>query len=152
MNGIIKLRGYAQAMRDSLKETGFSCRPAKHPYFPRGLVCHNMIHVHNTDMRPWATLNGRPAGGGIHHSVNILQIPKVEGYLDCLVARPEHVLIEMDYNSLEPTILAETSKDATYVKLYGDKNYPNDSYIELMSRVPMFKDKVKAGALQISSS
>ena len=121
MNGIIKLRGYAQAMRDSLKGG-----------------------IHNTDMRPWATLNGRPAGGGVHHSVNILQIPKVEGYLDCLVARPEHVFIEMDYNSLEPTILAETSKDATYVKLYGDKNYPNDSYIELMSRVPMFKDKVKA--------
>ena len=121
MNGIIKLRGYAQAMIDSLNDG-----------------------IHNTDMRPWATLNGRPAGGGVHHSVNILQIPKVEGYLDCLVARPEHVFIEMDYNSLEPTILAETSKDATYVKLYGDKNYPNDSYIELMSRVPMFKDKVKA--------
>lgn len=120
MNGIIKLRGYAQAMLDSLNEG-----------------------IHNTDMRPWSTLNGRPAGGGVHHSVNILQIPKVEGYLNCLVPRKGYKFIEMDYNSLEPTILAETSKDPTYVKLYGDKNYPNDSYIELMSRVPMFSERVK---------
>ena len=118
----LKSLGYVKSMRDSLNEEA----------------------IHNTDMKPWSSLNGRPTGGSKHHKVNILQSQKIPAYMRCLVAREGHKLIEMDYNSLEPTILAETSRDPSYLNLYANPDYPSDAYIEFMNGTEMWGDAVKS--------
>lgn len=118
----LKTRGYVDSMLDSLDGND----------------------IHNTDMKPWSSLNGRPTGGSKHHKVNILQSQKIPAYMNCLVARQGYNLIEMDYNSLEPTILAETSRDPSYLNIYANPDYPSDAYIEFMNGTDMWGEDVKA--------
>lgn len=75
---------------------------------------------------------------------NLQQQPKTRGYLETWVPRPGHVLLQMDFSAVEPTILAEVSKCPNYRKLYGPEAKPNDVYLFVGSRFPMFKEKFLA--------
>jgi DNA polymerase I-like protein with 3'-5' exonuclease and polymerase domains len=73
------------------------------------------------------TITGRLAGAG---GVNIQQIPKERGYMQCWRARPGCVWIHSDVTSLEQVVMAELSGDETLMRLYGPNANPNhDVYL-----------------------
>jgi hypothetical protein len=74
--------------------------------------------------------------------LNIQQVPKSRGYLECLRARPKQKLIQLDFNAIEPTIVAQFSKCPNYRKLYGPEANPNqDVYLFVGARFRPFRDK-----------
>jgi hypothetical protein len=79
------------------------------------------------------TLTCRLAGGG---GLNMQQVPKTNGYLSCYVARPGMRLVDIDYSGLEDYVLAELSRDASMLKLYGP-GAPEcqDGYIFVASQI-----------------
>lgn len=73
---------------------------------------------------------------------NLQQQPKIPGYLRCMTARPEHTLVQLDFNAVEPVVLAEFSKCPNYRKLYGPEANPNqDVYLFVGSRFRPFREK-----------
>lgn len=59
-----------------------------------------------------------------------------------LRAKPGHKLLYLDFNSVEPTLLAHFSQDPTYMKLYGKGSNPNHcAYIYVGSHLSAFQDK-----------
>lgn len=73
--------------------------------------------LHPTFRSP-GTLTGRLSGSG---GFNLQQQPKTQGYLECLVARPGHKLVQLDFAALEPIVLAEASRDPALLTLYGQE-------------------------------
>jgi len=76
--------------------------------------------------------------------LNIQQQPKSAGYLECWVPRPNHKLLQIDFASVEPTVLAEFSKCPSYRKLYGPEAAGNDVYLFVGAQFPIFRDKFLA--------
>lgn len=72
------------------------------------------------------TLTCRLAGAG---GLNVQQVPKSRGYLECWIPRPGMIWIDCDVTSLEQVVLAELSRDPTLFKLYGPGAKPNDVYL-----------------------
>lgn len=78
-NRLTKLLGYVHSMLDSLRDG-----------------------IHHGSLRPLGTMTGRCAGNsynlvdGVESKVNLQQLPKDYGYLKCLKARPDHVLVDAD--------------------------------------------------------
>lgn len=72
---------------------------------------------------------------------NLQQQPKDPGYLSCWIPRPGHVWVQVDFSSVEPTVLAQVSKCPNYRKLYGPEAKPNDVYLFVGSKFSAFKDK-----------
>jgi len=67
---------------------------------------------------------------------NAQQMPKSVDFLYSLSARPGHKLVQADAEALEPTILAEFSRDKTLWSLYGPDAKPNDVYLFVCSKMP----------------
>lgn len=99
----VKEKAYVSACLEKIKDTGFL-----HPQF-----------------RTPGTLTGRLAGTG---KFNVQQQPKSREYLETFRARPGHVWIQADINSLEQVVLAELSQDQTLHYLYGS-GVTNDVYL-----------------------
>lgn len=74
---------------------------------------------------------------------NILQQPKVPGYLACFKARPGHKLVQCDLSSIEPRIIAEFSRDKTLWNLYGPQAKPNDVYLYNGAHIELFADQIR---------
>lgn len=79
------------------------------------------------------TLTGRLAGSG---GLNIQQMPKTQGFLECWVARPGYRIVEFDFSAVEQVVLAELSKDSTLWKLYGPGAKKNDVYLFVGANLP----------------
>jgi len=109
-NDLVKEQGYVQGCLDS--------------------VISNVLHA---QFRMPGTLTGRLAGSG---GVNIQQLPKSRGYLECYRARPGMVFVDCDHSSLEQVVLAELSRDRTLLELYGPGAKPNDVYLFNGSQLP----------------
>ena len=77
------------------------------------------------------TLTGRLAGSG---GYNLQQQPKTREYLENIKARPGHVWVQADINSLEQVVLAEFSHDETLEYLYGSGKV-NDVYLYNASQI-----------------
>ena len=111
-NTINKLQGYVSSMLDSLRDG-----------------------IHHGSLRPLGTMTGRCAGNsynevdGVVSKVNLQQLPKDRGYLECLIARPGNVFVDADVTSLEPVVLAELSQCPAYMTLYGPDAKANDIYL-----------------------
>lgn len=69
-------------------------------------------------------------------SINIQQIPKSKEFLSCLIPREGCIWVDWDFAALEPTLLAELSRDESMMKLYGPAAKPNDIYIFVASQIP----------------
>lgn len=55
-------------------------------------------------------------------------LPKDKEFLKLLRARPNHLLLHLDFSSLEPTITAEMSRDPMYMEIYSSGK-PHDIYL-----------------------
>jgi len=75
--------------------------------------------------------------------MNFQQVPKTPGYLSNYVARPGFKLVQLDYASLEPKIVAAFSQDETLIKLYGPGAKPNDVYLFTGAHIELFKDEIR---------
>jgi DNA polymerase I-like protein with 3'-5' exonuclease and polymerase domains len=99
--------------------------------------------THHTQLRVAGTKTDRCSGTG---GLNIQQLPKSRGYLDCLVPRKGWKFIQMDVNALEPVVLAELSECPSYMGLYGPGMPPNDVYLFIAAKIPQFsKEIIDAG-------
>jgi hypothetical protein len=81
-------------------------------------------------------------GGDSEYKVNYQQLPSDKKYLECYVARPGYVLIQADVSALEPHVLAEYSRDKTYMELYGPNAKQQDIYLFNGSKITRFREKI----------
>lgn len=80
----------------------------------------------NLQFRVPGTLTGRLAGSG---GLNVQQLPKSRGYLECWKPRPGYAWIDCDVNSLEQVVLTELSQDPALLSLYGPGAKEQDVYL-----------------------
>jgi DNA polymerase I-like protein with 3'-5' exonuclease and polymerase domains len=86
------------------------------------------------------TLTGRLSG----KDPNIQQIPKSARVMDTFRARDGMVYVDCDHTSLENVVLAELSRDATLLQLYGPDANPNhDAYLYVGAHLPMIGDVIR---------
>lgn len=78
------------------------------------------------------TVTTRLGGSG---GLNLQQQPKVVDFMGAFCARPGHKLIQADAEALEPTVLAEFSRDKTLWSLYGPGAKPNDVYLFVAAKM-----------------
>jgi DNA polymerase I-like protein with 3'-5' exonuclease and polymerase domains len=95
----------------------------------------------NPQFRMPGTLTCRLAGSG---GLNLQQIPKSRGYLECWKPLPGKSWIDCDHTSLEQVVLAELSQDNALFKIYGPSAKPNDIYLFNGSQLPIIGDKIRA--------
>lgn len=106
-----------QTYKDLVKEEGYVKACLEKTYYD----------TLNLQFRVPGTLTGRLAGSG---GLNVQQLPKSKGYLECWKPRKGHVWIDCDINSLEQVVLAELSQDPALLSLYGpDAKKGNDVYL-----------------------
>ena len=84
------------------------------------------------------TITGRLSGTG---GINVQQVPKTRGYLECYRPRDGYIWIDWDVAALEPTLLTETSRDKSLLKLYGPNAKQNDIYIFNGSAIPGIREE-----------
>lgn len=73
--------------------------------------------------------------------VNLQQLPKSPGYLECLCARPGHKLVQLDFTALEPVVLTSASKDKALWSIYGGDNV-NDAYLFTAAHIRGLGDNI----------
>lgn len=77
-------------------------------------------------------------------SCNLQQLPKIKEVLECFRARPGHVLVDSDFASIEPKVIATFSRDATYRELYA-AGKPHDPYLFIAAELfPEQHSKINA--------
>jgi DNA polymerase I-like protein with 3'-5' exonuclease and polymerase domains len=115
-NLLVKERGYVEAWLEA------SATGVWHPQF-----------------NSCGTVTGRLSGSG---GTNAQQLPKSRGFLECFRARPGHKLVELDFTAIEPKVLADFSRDANLLKLYGPDAPANDVYLWLAAKIPELAKEV----------
>lgn len=78
------------------------------------------------------TVTGRLAGSG---GINIQQLPSSEKYLVNYRPLPGMIWLDSDVKALEPTVLAEYSKDEGFLEVYGPGKV-NDIYLFFGYNIP----------------
>lgn len=79
------------------------------------------------------TVTGRFSGIG---GLNYQQLPKSREYLSCWVAKPGYTLIDADWESVEPHVLAEIARCPTLLGLCGPNvKQGNDVYLYIGSKL-----------------
>lgn len=77
-------------------------------------------------------------------SVNIQQVPKTRGFLECLRARPGCKLVQLDTEAVEPTVLTEFSQDPNLLRIYGPGAIPNqDIYLFVAAHIDLFAEEIR---------
>jgi hypothetical protein len=100
--------------------------------------------VFHPKVKSVATVTGRLGGGseevdGKTYKLNIQQLPKREGFLECFVARPGHQLVYTDFSALEMKVAAIASQDQNLYRLYGPDANPNhDVYLFNGAQIPQY--------------
>lgn len=111
-NLLVKRRGYVEAVIAKSRRDG-----CLHPQF-------NSV----------GTITTRLGGSG---GLNLQQMPKDKAFLTAFEARPGHVLVQLDFASIEPAMLAEFSQDRSLLQLYGPTAKPNqDIYLYTAANIP----------------
>lgn len=117
-NEFAKERGYVDAVLDRL-------------------VSADTLHL---QFRNPGTLTERLAGTG---GINVQQVPKTQGYMQCWKARPGRVWLHSDVDALEQVVLAELSCDPTLMKLYGPNSSPHhDVYLFNGAHITGLKENI----------
>ena len=86
------------------------------------------------------TVTTRLSGSG---NLNLQQLPKVPEFLHMFRARPGHLIVQADLTAVEPTILAEFSKDKSMWALYGPNAPANDIYLFVAASIAGLGDKIR---------
>lgn len=83
--------------------------------------------------------------GRVSSSPNLQNLPAIQDYRSCFVARPGYSIVGSDYSQIEPRILAEYSKDPVYMRVFwserpGTRGYefwcqPGDNMLDLYASV-----------------
>lgn len=105
--------------------------------------------VFHPKVKSVATVTGRLGGGseevdGKKYRLNIQQLPKRRGFLECFVARPGHKLVYTDFSALEMKVSAIASQDKNLYKLYGPGANPNhDVYLFNGAQIPQYSAEIR---------
>lgn len=86
------------------------------------------------------TLTGRLAG----KEPNIQQMPKTKRTMQCFVARPGTVWLDLDFAALEPVVCTELSGDAALMGVYGPGVPKNDVYLYTGAHLPAFSERIRS--------
>lgn len=97
--------------KDQFKELGYVNACLEHLQQDQA----GLYRIHPQFRAP-GTWTCRLAGSG---GLNLQQIPKSRGYLDCWHPAPGKAWIDCDHTSLEQVVMAELSQDASLYKIYG---------------------------------
>lgn len=116
-NVFIKRRGYVERVIEKSSRDG-------------------LLHL---SFNSFAAVSTRLGGSG---GLNAMQMPKDAAFLYAWCAPPGHKLIQADAESLEPTILAEFSRDETLWTLYGPDAKKNDIYLFVGSKIPALAKEI----------
>jgi hypothetical protein len=85
------------------------------------------------------------SNGRVFVTGNCQQQPKTRGYLECFIPDSVTSWIDSDFSSLEPHVLAEASRDPTYMSLYGPKAKSHtDVYLHTGCKIPRFEGEFRA--------
>lgn len=119
---------------------------AKEESYVKACLDHLLVDAQgNTRLHPQfrmpGTLTCRLAGSG---GLNLQQIPKSRGYLECWRPVPGKVWIDCDHTSLEQVVMAELSMDESLYKIYGPDAKPNDIYLFNGAYLPIIGEKIRA--------
>lgn len=117
--------------KDDVKEEGYIKACLEH-------LINGRIHP---QFRMPGTLTCRLAGSG---GINLQQIPKSRGYLECWKPLPGKTWIDNDHSALEQVVLAELSKDNSLFKIYGPTAKPNDIYLFNGAQLPGIGEAIRA--------
>ena len=104
--------------------------------------------IFNPKLKSIATVTGRLGGGseeidGTKHKLNIQQLPKRRGFLECFIARQGCKLVYTDFSALEMKVAALASRDKNLYHLYGPKANPNhDVYLFNGAQIPKFREAI----------
>lgn len=77
-------------------------------------------------------------------SINIQQVPKSRGFLECLRPAQGKVWVDFDFAALEPTLLTEMSRDKSMLSLYGPDAKANDIYLFVASQIKQLAGPILA--------
>lgn len=80
------------------------------------------------------TLTGRLSG----REPNLQQMPKLKSVMGAIVARPGHVLVDLDFAALETVVAAELTRDKALMALYEDPKKQNDIYLFTGAHIEAF--------------
>lgn len=95
-------------------------------------------------LHPSFRLPGTITGRLSSNNINVQQIPKTKDMLSLFVSRPGHVFVDLDFQSLEPTVTTEFSKDKNMEMIYGNTASPyQDFYLFIASSIPGIQDRVR---------
>jgi len=76
-------------------------------------------------------------------TLNMQQMPKSEAFQSCFVARPGHVIVQLDFNSIEDVVLTEASEDPAMFKIYGPNVACNDGYLFIGANIPSLATNIR---------
>lgn len=75
--------------------------------------------------------------------LNIQQLPKRRGFLECFGPRPGYVLVYTDFSALEMKVAAAVTRDKNLMRLYGpNANTAHDVYLFNAAHIPIWRDQV----------
>ena len=117
-NLLVKRRGYVERLIEKTATDG-------------------LLHI---QFNAYGTVTGRLGGSG---GLNAQQMPKDPAFLNAWCAPPGEVLVQADAESLEPTILAEFSRDETLWSLYGPDAKKNDIYLFVGSKIEALAREIR---------
>lgn len=97
-------------------------------------------HTLHPSFRVPGTLTGRLSG----REPNLQQMPKLKSVMSAIVARPGHVLVDLDFKALETVVAAELTEDKSLLELYSDPNKQNDIYLFTGAHIDAFREAILA--------
>ena len=75
--------------------------------------------------------------------LNIQQLPKRQGFLECWKPSPGKVLVYTDFSALEMKVAAAATRDKNLMKLYGPEANPaHDVYLFNAAHIPIWEEEV----------
>jgi DNA polymerase I-like protein with 3'-5' exonuclease and polymerase domains len=86
------------------------------------------------------TVTTRLGGSG---GLNLQQLPKDPAFLQMFRARAGYSIVQADLTAVEPTILAEFSRDKAMWQLYGPDAKQNDIYLFVAASIAGLGDKIR---------
>lgn len=99
---------------------------------------------HRPTIHPGFRLPGAKTGRLSSANPNLLQVSKTKQMMSMFLARPGHILVDLDFAALESVVAAELSGDPNLFELYGDGKPENDIHLFIAATAPGLMEPVLA--------
>lgn len=103
-------------------------------------------YIERTESRPTIhpsfRLPGTKTGRLSSKEPNLQQVPKTKVMMGMFLARPGHILVDLDFSALEPVVATEFSQDPNMLLIYGDGRPANDVYLFVGAHIPGMREKI----------